>query len=173
MLKFLVVALIATSGGVAQTSLKVATGRATIYYPGDGHCGKFKADGSRFRKKDSHIAHRTLPIGTSGALCNLRTGKCVSTTVRDRGPFGALRACRRGEPEDYSYANRTYSAKKIRWKRKCYYWQNQPGQLQQGFRYRGAFDLTRAVAKAIKHRPFDVVVFFYKKPKNDIKLAFR
>lgn len=135
-------------------ALHRVSGRATVYYPGDGHCGSERADGKRFRPTDAHIAHRSLPLGTRGRLCSLRTGRCIETVVRDRGPFGAKRPCRAGPP-----AGR---ARLARWGRVCYWWQMQI-KLQPGWERRGEFDLTRPVARAIGHRAFDRVVFFYRR----------
>lgn len=130
-------------------------GRATIYYPRDGHCGTHRADGKPFTKTDDHVAHRTLPLGTRGILCSLRTRRCTLTAVRDRGPYGAIRSCRGAPP--------LKPAKLARWSKTCFWWQAQV-RLQSGWRRRGEFDLTRPVAKAIGHRPFDKVIFFYQRP---------
>ena len=127
------------------------TGRATVYWPGDGFCGKWRADGGIFRATDDHIAHRTLPLGTFGALCNLRTRECTYTTVRDRGPYGAMRNCQFDEP----VPPKTRRLKS----RRCRLWQVQI-KLKEGWRRRGEFDLTKPVAEAINHRAFDKVVFF-------------
>lgn len=148
--------LFAPIGGV-----KAVEGRATMYRPGDKNCGSEKADGTTFTTADAHIAHRWLPLGTVGILCNKRTQQCVKATVRDRGPFGALRPCEKGEPEPYRVAGRTFHAKKLTWMRKCYYWQAQPHKLQQGFKYRGAFDITKPIATQIGLRAFDHVTFIY------------
>jgi hypothetical protein len=114
---------------------KIAIGPATVYWPGDGHCGDIRADGRRFKKDDSHIAHRKIPLGTIGYLCSLREKACTKTTVLDRGPFGAIR---RGTGQ-YKVLVRG----------------------RKGWDYRGEFDITYRVAKAIKHRSWDVVIFFY------------
>ena len=63
-------------------------GVASYYYPKDGHCGKFRADGKRFLVTDEHVAHRKLPLGTPIIVENLKTGAWAVTRVRDRGPFG-------------------------------------------------------------------------------------
>lgn len=130
-------------------SVKIEEGLATVYYPNDGHCGDFKADGTRFKNQDSHIAHRWIPLGTKGVLCNTRTKLCTKTVVRDRGPFGALRRCQKSS-----------TLRKIKWRKRCYNYEVQT-KLKRGFWYRGKFDLTRPVAKAIKHRAFDKVIFLY------------
>jgi len=162
---FILYALLATQGNV-----KSDAGKATIYWPGDGHCGSHKADGSKFTKKDKHIAHRYIPIGTKGIICNLRTQRCVSTIVKDRGPFGAIRSCKHGKPKPHIVDGKIFRARRITWRRNCYYWQAQPYFLKDGFKYRGKFDITKPVANAIRHRQFDKVVFIYKKKKN-LKIA--
>jgi hypothetical protein len=136
-------------------------GLATIYYPGDRSCGHEKADGTLFTKDDSHIAHRWLPIGTKGFLCNPRTSHCVLTVVRDRGPFGSIKPCKGEKPSPYTAKGKVFHAQKITWNKRCYWWQAQPGRLQKGFRYRGEFDVTRPVANKISMTAFDKVVFYY------------
>lgn len=126
-------------------------GRATVYWPGDGYCGKWRADGGIFLDTDDHITHRTLPLGTSGLLCNLRTSECTKTVVRDRGPYGATKNCKFSDPIPSG-------VKRIKSRTRCRLWQTQ-GKLKPGWRRRGEFDLTRPVAEAIKHRAFDKVVF--------------
>jgi hypothetical protein len=120
-----------------------AAGRATIYWPGDGHCGSMRADGKMFTRADNHIAHRWLPLGTAGWLCSRRTGRCTLTSVQDRGPFGSCPAAE---------AHRLWP--------RCRGWRVHT-RPRRGWRYRGEFDITRPVAEAIQHRPFDVVDFFY------------
>lgn len=110
----------------------VKVGPATMYWPRDGHCGTERADGKRFTSKDSHIAHRTLPLGTVGFLCGRRG--CVLTSVQDRGPFGQLDA-------------------RKRWRART--------RLAKGWRWRGEFDVTRPAGRAIRHRGFEVLRFYY------------
>jgi hypothetical protein len=141
---------------------KSISGKATIYHLGDGHCGRYKADGKKFTSEDDHIAHRWLSLRLKGRLCNIRTKLCIIASIGDRGPFGALRECGKGKPVDYKVAGKIFRAKKITWNKKCYYWQAQPYKLQKGFKYRGEFDLTKPIARKIDHRPFDKVIFYYR-----------
>jgi hypothetical protein len=136
------------------------SGLATMYYPGDKSCGVEKADGTPFTIHDEHIAHRWLPLGTTGYLCNFRNQQCAITVVRDRGPFGSIKSCSKGEPAPYEVSGKVFLPRKIKWNRKCYWWQAQV-RLQKGFKYRGTFDITRPLAKKIAFRAFDRVVFFY------------
>ena len=144
-------------------------GRATIYWPKDGHSGKFKANGKRFKVEDAHIAHRRLPLGTRGIICNNRSKRCVTTVVHDRGPYGAIISCSKhvGKPAVYvAYNGKRFEARKINWKKSCVWWQAQPGKLIVGWSRRGNFDITRSVAKGIRHRPFDKVIFLYMKKRT-------
>lgn len=148
--------------------LQIENGRATIYYPGDGHCGKERADGKSFKKVDNHIAHRFLPLHTSGVLCNFRTRRCTRTTVRDRGNFGSLLPCNKAKKNSkrlrpHRWNGKTFHVKKIRWRGRCYWYQVQPGLLRKGWEYRGTFDLTIPVARAIGHRAFEQAIFIYTK----------
>lgn len=139
---------------------RIEIGRATMYYPGDGFCGPIRADGRRFKATDTHIAHRRIPLGTKGIICSSRTHRCVNTAVRDRGPYAMVIRC--------GLAKRPYK-RKIKILRKCHYWKAGI-KLIKGWRWRGVFDLTRPVAKAIGLRSFDKVYFIYKK---SIKLGMK
>lgn len=123
------------------------SGRATTYWPGDHFCGTERADGKPFSATDTHIAHRSLPLGTEGFICS--ESWCTFTVVRDRGPFGAVRPC-----------HETDQGRRMRWKRKCHRWKvlTRP---KKGWKYRGKFDLTRPVSDALQHRAFEVVTFHY------------
>jgi hypothetical protein len=72
--------------------------------------------------------------------------------VQDRGPFGVIRPCADEK-----------TGRKIKWNNKCMRWKSMI-RPQPGWTYRGEFDLTRPVAEAIGHSPFDEVVFFYWRP---------
>lgn len=146
---------------VLQLMLSGATmdfGRATVYWPGDNHCGPIKATGKLFLSIDSHIAHRSIPLYTRGTVCNVRTKLCAKTRVEDRGPFGQIIRCNK-------YLGLT-DARKIRWNNKCYYWTSGV-KLVNGWEWRGKFDITKPIADVIKLRPFDYVVFIYKRRGND------
>jgi hypothetical protein len=131
----------------ALPQVKTIQGKATTYWPGDGFCGVERADGKPFRKTDSHIAHRNLPLGTRGIICN--ESLCVFTSVQDRGPFGVVKSCKETE-----------NGRKIKWEGKCHRWKAMT-KLKKGWRYRGKFDLTKPVSDAIGHRAFDIVTFYY------------
>jgi hypothetical protein len=136
------------------TDVRVATGVASVYWPGDGHSGRRRADGRVFRRADRHVAHRRLPLGTRGVLCLARTGRCVMTRIHDRGPFGAVGSC----PDDGTTPR---GARRIRARRGgCQLWQAQR-RLQAGWRYRGEFDVTRPVAEELRLHHGERVLFFH------------
>lgn len=45
------------------------------------------ASGARYNPDGLSAAHRTLPFGTRVLVSNKRTGKSVTVTINDRGPF--------------------------------------------------------------------------------------
>jgi rare lipoprotein A len=51
------------------------------------HEGKRTASGARFDPNGLTAAHRTFAFGTRLTVVNPRTGKSVTVTVNDRGPF--------------------------------------------------------------------------------------
>jgi rare lipoprotein A len=60
-------------------------GGASWYGP--GFHGKKAASGERFDENAMTAAHRTLPFGTVVSVVDQRTGKSVTVTINDRGPF--------------------------------------------------------------------------------------
>jgi len=135
---------------------QVVAGPATIYWPGDGHCGMERADGRHFKQEDRHIAHRRLPLGTVGWICSTRTRRCAWTVVLDRGPFGAIRPCEADEGNQAGHRH-------IRRRAGCWHWRVLIRPVS-GWRYRGEFDITRPVARAIGHQAFDRLIFYYWRP---------
>ena len=161
---------------LALSSVRVETGRATVYYPGDGHCGPTRADGRPFRVGDDHVAHRRIALGTRGILCSGRTGKCVATAVRDRGPFGTFRAnvpheaCPKRRAKKLAPKFRSCDeGRPMCWRgsRGCYRVRTKP---KPGWKYRGHLDLTRPVAKALGHRAFDRVTFCWGRRGRHVSL---
>jgi rare lipoprotein A len=49
--------------------------------------GRKMADGHRFDPRADVAASKTLPIGTTAKVTNLKTGKSAIVTVEDHGPF--------------------------------------------------------------------------------------
>lgn len=101
---------------------------------GKAHCTKRYIDEHR----DVGLAHRWLPCGTRVRIRHLKTGKAITATVMDRGPYGAL-------DEDGNWFVKTD--------------RGAPGT------YRGCADLTPLVTKALGHRGFDRVQLTYVNPR--------
>jgi rare lipoprotein A len=49
--------------------------------------GRKMADGSPMEPSGDNAASRTLPLGTTARVTNLKTGKAAIVTIRDRGPY--------------------------------------------------------------------------------------
>ena len=47
------------------------------------------ANGARFNPRSNAAAHRTLPLGTTARVTNLRNGRSARVRVEDRGPRAA------------------------------------------------------------------------------------
>jgi rare lipoprotein A len=60
-------------------------GEASWYGP--GFHGKETASGDTFDQNKMTAAHRTLPLGTKAKVTNPETGKSVTVTITDRGPY--------------------------------------------------------------------------------------
>jgi hypothetical protein len=146
---------------------QVETGAATVYWTTNAgkHIASCNGKDPKTNKRpcrrcffdhQSHIAHRSLPLGTAGLLCSVRTGRCVRTVVRDRGPYSAKRPC-----WQIPFSTSRFRIRLIKRRRVCYWLQTQI-KLQPGWKRRGNFDLTRPVARAIGHKAFEQVTFTYK-----------
>lgn len=151
------------------------SGKATVYWTGshlascNGQDPITKKPPCRrcfFPNRQSHVAHRSLPLGTAGLLCNLRTGRCARTTVGDRGPWGAVIPC--SEVKEAPKGTKRFPVRKIKWLRRCHYYQAQITLLP-GWKRRGKFDLTKTLARTIRHQAFDTVVFIYR-PNRKVAL---
>jgi rare lipoprotein A len=53
--------------------------------------GRLTANGERYDPRKLTAANRTLPFGTRLRVTRLDTGRSVTVTVNDRGPFGKRR----------------------------------------------------------------------------------
>ena len=49
--------------------------------------GRKMADGNRMDPQDGNAASRTLPLGTTAKVTNLKTGKSAVVKIQDRGPY--------------------------------------------------------------------------------------
>lgn len=56
-------------------------------YYGPGFWGRKTAMGNRMSRGDMTAAHKSLPLGTRLLVTNKETGKSVTVTVNDRGPY--------------------------------------------------------------------------------------
>ena len=66
------------------------TGRKRIgnasFYAGK-FSGRKMADGTRMNPQNDNAASKTLPLGTTAKVTNLKTGQSAVVTIRDRGPY--------------------------------------------------------------------------------------
>jgi rare lipoprotein A len=56
-------------------------------YYGRKFSGRQMADGTSMKPESDNAASRTLPLGTTAKVTNLRDGKTAMVTIRDRGPY--------------------------------------------------------------------------------------
>ena len=59
-------------------------GKASIY--ASKFDGRKMADGTHMDPQDDNAASKTLPLGSTARVTNLRTGQSAVVTIRDRGP---------------------------------------------------------------------------------------
>jgi peptidoglycan lytic transglycosylase len=69
---------VASSGSYGGGS----TGIASYYWQ-----GQMTASGARFNPNAMTAAHRTLPFGTRVLVTHIASGRTVTVTINDRGPF--------------------------------------------------------------------------------------
>jgi len=53
--------------------------------------GRKMANGNKMDPQNNNAASRTLPLGTTAKVTNLKTGKSAVVTIQDRGPYVAGR----------------------------------------------------------------------------------
>jgi len=75
---------IAPPATTAAKSTKSMQGLAAVY--SDKLSGRKTASGQPFSQKQLTAAHRSLPLGTTVRVTNLRTSKSVEVRINDRGP---------------------------------------------------------------------------------------
>jgi rare lipoprotein A len=68
-----------------DTSGRVQRGQASHYHR--RLHGKQMANGERFASRSNSAASRTLPLGTTARVKNLKTGRMASVRIEDRGPY--------------------------------------------------------------------------------------
>jgi rare lipoprotein A len=64
-------------------------GKASVY--AESLRGRKMADGTRFEPGSNAAASKTLPLGTTARVRNLRNGRVAIVKIRDRGPHSAGR----------------------------------------------------------------------------------
>jgi rare lipoprotein A len=74
-----------TAPAEARRSHRGQVGLASWY--GSFHHGKPTANGEPFSMYALTAAHRTLPLGTTVVVANLRTRRQVAVRINDRGPY--------------------------------------------------------------------------------------
>jgi rare lipoprotein A len=70
---------------VASTPGGVQNGGASVYSPNFN--GRRTASGRAFRQNENIAASKTLPLGSSARVTNLKTGQSAIVEVVDRGPY--------------------------------------------------------------------------------------
>ena len=68
---------------------KARIGKASFY--ARMFAGRKMANGNKMDPQDSNAASRTLPLGTTARVTNLKTGKSAVVRIEDRGPYVAGR----------------------------------------------------------------------------------
>lgn len=93
MIKRLFIGLSAAALGTLSFGVNEAEARTCgkASYYGPGFVGKAMANGKPFNPNAMTTAHRSLPFGTRLRVTDQSTGKSVTVTVTDRGPFIAGR----------------------------------------------------------------------------------
>jgi rare lipoprotein A len=64
---------------------RMRVGKASFY--ADRFGGRKMANGRRMDLKGNNAASRTLPLGTTAKVTNLKTGLSTLVTIQDRGPY--------------------------------------------------------------------------------------
>lgn len=110
--------------------------------------GKSPCLGRLVKPTDRIIAHRSLPCGTRVRITNLRTGRSTIARIGERGPYGA---CLAKNWTSHSFKDWTKP-------NKCPFgmWGIKKKESDPGV-WRGGFDLTPVVSKAIHHNGFELV----------------
>jgi rare lipoprotein A len=69
----------------ARHPVKKRVGKASIY--SRKFEGKTTADGTPFKSESNSAASKTLPLGTTARVKNLKNGKTTVVKIKDRGPY--------------------------------------------------------------------------------------
>ena len=74
-----------SSAALAGESARPRIGQASWYGP--GFANRKTASGQRFDPNGLTGAHKTMRLGSQVRVTNLRTGRSVTVTINDRGPY--------------------------------------------------------------------------------------
>ena len=86
MLKTIAAATVLAAVSLGTISPSFAQCGGASWY-GPGFDGKRTASGRTFNQNAMTAAHKSLPFGTEVQVTDQRTGKSVTVTINDRGPF--------------------------------------------------------------------------------------
>ncbi|HJS85541.1 MAG TPA: septal ring lytic transglycosylase RlpA family protein [Acetobacteraceae bacterium] len=75
----------ATQASAEDRSGRAERGKASFY--AETFNGHRMADGRRYSPGSDAAASKSLPLGTTAKVTNLRTGKSATVQVEDRGPY--------------------------------------------------------------------------------------
>jgi hypothetical protein len=85
------VALLVLLAGATPAAAEPTPHLGTASWYGWEFAGRPTACGERFDPQRLTAAHRTLPLGTTARITNLRNGRIVVVRINDRGPYVAPR----------------------------------------------------------------------------------
>jgi len=92
-------AVIATTPAANEREVRARSGDDTSGHPQRGEAsyyhpslqGRPMANGERFDAQSNSAASRSLPLGTTARVTNLRNGRTATVEVEDRGPYARRR----------------------------------------------------------------------------------
>jgi rare lipoprotein A len=79
-------ALLGLAAGPVLAEPQSWSGQASFYHP-ENFTGRPMANGDRFDPRSNAAASRTLPLGTTAEVTNLRNGETREVVIEDRGPY--------------------------------------------------------------------------------------
>lgn len=69
------------------TAQKIESYIGLASWYGPGFKGKEMANGERYNPNEVLVAHREYPFGTKLQIINMKNGKAIVASVKDRGPY--------------------------------------------------------------------------------------
>src|SRR5690606_36482813 len=82
-----IVALVVLLASAAPAAAEPIPHLGAASWYGWEFAGRKTACGERFDPRQLTAAHRTLPLGTTARVTNLRNGRMVVVRINDRGPY--------------------------------------------------------------------------------------